>query len=279
MQSIIIDEEFKSLLPALDIKTFELLEENLLRNGCLDSLVLWGDILIDGHNRYEICVKHDIPFDTINKEFGSREEVLIWIITTQVARRNLNPRLLSYYRGLHYRTDKKVITNDSGKNQYGELDGHNAHQPKALSTAGKLSQYYKINEKTVRLDAKASEAIDAIGEVSPEAKRMILAEEVKIDKKALQALASASKEELAEVAAQIEDCTFENRKPDAQTAAESGNANPVSSGPWPLRVALNNMTEDFYSSLRRLTKNGDPAELKMALRSCIDMLEVLYKQI
>ena len=52
-----------------------MLEENILQNGCRDSLVLWGDILVDGHNRYEICTKHNIPFSTIEKQFDSHEEV------------------------------------------------------------------------------------------------------------------------------------------------------------------------------------------------------------
>ena len=55
MQEIIIDEEFKSLLPALDPRTYLELEENLLQNGCRDAIVLWNGILIDGHNRYAIA--------------------------------------------------------------------------------------------------------------------------------------------------------------------------------------------------------------------------------
>ena len=108
MQKIIIDEEFKALLPALDEDTYAMLEENLMQNGCRDSIVLWGDILIDGHNRHEICSKHNIPFNTINRDFGSREEALIWIISTQVARRNLTQIQLSHFRGLHYIVDKKM---------------------------------------------------------------------------------------------------------------------------------------------------------------------------
>ena len=108
MQKIIIDEEFKALLPALDKDTYALLEENLLQNGCRDSIVLWGNVLIDGHNRYEICNKHKITFNTINKDFESREEALIWIISTQVSRRNLSPIQLSHFRGLHYMADKTI---------------------------------------------------------------------------------------------------------------------------------------------------------------------------
>ncbi|MDR2571688.1 MAG: hypothetical protein LBD23_15535 [Oscillospiraceae bacterium] len=90
MQNIIIDEEFESLLPKLDETTFETLENNLLEYGARDALVLWNDILIDGYNRYKICTKHNIPFNTVDMEFNSREEVLMWISNNQIARRNLN---------------------------------------------------------------------------------------------------------------------------------------------------------------------------------------------
>ncbi|MCL2158258.1 MAG: hypothetical protein FWH48_02500, partial [Oscillospiraceae bacterium] len=111
MPKITIDEQFKALLPALDSQTYAQLEASLLENGCMHPLVLWNGILIDGHNRYEICTKHEIPFKTVEKEFESREEALIWIITTQVGRRNLTQIQLSYYRGLHYNTDKQGASN------------------------------------------------------------------------------------------------------------------------------------------------------------------------
>ena len=47
MQEIIIDEEFRFLLPVLDEETFRLLEENILEHGCRVPLVLWNNILID----------------------------------------------------------------------------------------------------------------------------------------------------------------------------------------------------------------------------------------
>ena len=71
---IIIDEEFKALLPALSKETYTMLEENLIQNGCRDSIALWGNTLIDGHNRYEICSKHKIPFNTINRDFASSRD-------------------------------------------------------------------------------------------------------------------------------------------------------------------------------------------------------------
>lgn len=85
-----IDEEFKSLIPPLSADEYAGLEKSLLDEGCRDALVLWGDVLIDGHNRYEICTKYHIPFETVKKDFASRDEVLLWMIDTQFSRRNLD---------------------------------------------------------------------------------------------------------------------------------------------------------------------------------------------
>ena len=51
---------------------------------------MWGNTLIDGHNRYSICQKHGIPFETMQKDFASRDDVLLWMIDTQFSRRNLD---------------------------------------------------------------------------------------------------------------------------------------------------------------------------------------------
>ena len=52
-----INEEFKNVMPPLTEEEYRGLEKSLLEEGCRDPLVVWGDILIDGHNRYEICLK------------------------------------------------------------------------------------------------------------------------------------------------------------------------------------------------------------------------------
>ena len=84
-----IDPEFKSLIPPLTPDERAGLEASILTEGCRDALIVWGDILIDGHNRYEICTKHNIPYKTQQIEFASRAEARIWIRKNQLARRNL----------------------------------------------------------------------------------------------------------------------------------------------------------------------------------------------
>ena len=171
---IIIDTEFKHLLPELDPEALAMLEESLLECGCLNSLVLWDGILIDGHNRYKIIKKRNLPFRIINMEFDSRDDVTIWIIFTQVARRNLSSLQLIHFRGLHYNTKKNIIKNQDGLNQYTEVCGQNDHKPPVRRTAQILAEQYNVSPKTIQRDSQLLDAIMAIGEVSLEAKRKIL---------------------------------------------------------------------------------------------------------
>ena len=84
-----IKKEYKTLIPPLSPEEYQYLEENILKDGVREPLVVWGDLLIDGHNRYEICQKHGITYKTVNKDFESDEEAERWIILNQFGRRNL----------------------------------------------------------------------------------------------------------------------------------------------------------------------------------------------
>ncbi|MDQ7956582.1 MAG: plasmid replication/partition related protein, partial [Pseudomonadota bacterium] len=70
---------------------YEALERSLLAEGCRDALVLWGNVLVDGHNRYGICRKHELPFQTVqNTRFRSMEDVHLWMIDQHLGRRSLS---------------------------------------------------------------------------------------------------------------------------------------------------------------------------------------------
>ena len=278
MKEIIIDKEFQSLLPALTKETYGTLEADLLENGCRDAIVLWNDILIDGHNRYEICTKHDIPYNTISKEFAAREEVLIWIISTQVGRRNLTPMQLSHYRGILYRADKKLVSNTNGKNQYSEVDIQNEYQPKT-STVKRLAEQYNVALSTIQRDVKLADAIDAIGEISTEAKQRILTGEANISKKELEALSSKPTTEINEVAEKIESGEFEKRKPASAPKEQKKAVDSIFAGIKPLNTAIDRISNKVSSILPKVTETGDRSEIRTAIRACMERLEDLYKQI
>ena len=85
-----IDKEFEELIPPLTDDEYSRLELSIIQDGCRDPLVVWGDILVDGHNRYKICEELSIPYETVNKDFKDRDEAKLWMMHNQLARRNLN---------------------------------------------------------------------------------------------------------------------------------------------------------------------------------------------
>lgn len=96
LQRIEIDPEFKTLITEPRPEETAQLEESLIHEGCRDPLVLWGNILLDGHHRHEICLRNSLPFKTVQAAVKDREEAQLWIIKNQLGKRNLS----DYDRGV-----------------------------------------------------------------------------------------------------------------------------------------------------------------------------------
>jgi hypothetical protein len=87
---MIINETFKNLIPVLSADEYAQLEQNILQDGIREPLVVWGETLIDGHNRYQIAEKHNVPYRTIQKQFDTESDAHEWIIRNQFGRRNIS---------------------------------------------------------------------------------------------------------------------------------------------------------------------------------------------
>ncbi|WP_372393571.1 plasmid replication/partition related protein [Xanthomonas sp. NCPPB 3582] len=89
--NIVVKEELKAYIDPLTPDEHEALERSLLAEGCRDALVLWGEVLVDGHNRYGICQKHGLPFQTVqNPRFTSMQDVHLWMIEQHLGRRSVS---------------------------------------------------------------------------------------------------------------------------------------------------------------------------------------------
>jgi hypothetical protein len=104
--TIIINEELRAYIDPLTEDEHAALERSLLAEGCRDALVLWGDILVDGHNRYGICQKHGIPFNTVqNQSFQSMDDVHLWMIDNHLGRRSVS----DFQRGVLALRKKEIV--------------------------------------------------------------------------------------------------------------------------------------------------------------------------
>lgn len=87
--TIRIDPEFRDLIPPLRPDERAQLEANIATEGVRDPLVVWHGTLLDGHNRYEIASRLGVPYQTVEREFESRDDAVLWIVLNQFGRRNL----------------------------------------------------------------------------------------------------------------------------------------------------------------------------------------------
>jgi hypothetical protein len=187
-QNLTVLPELKALIPPLRDEEREALEQNLLANGCRDSLLVWEKdteyILIDGHNRYEFCQRHGLNFNIKLLDFGNMEAVRDYMIDNQLSRRNLTPEQASYLRGLKYEREKQE------KGRYDRAAHKGQNDPYASRpTSERLAEELNVSEKTIKRDARYAAGLEVIGRVNPEFKKAILGGSVKVSKSDVQAAA------------------------------------------------------------------------------------------
>lgn len=80
---------FADLIPPLSIEERGELENSIMDEGCRDAICAWNGVIVDGHNRYEICKRRGRAFRVKEMNFASDAEAVAWIIRNQFGRRNL----------------------------------------------------------------------------------------------------------------------------------------------------------------------------------------------
>jgi hypothetical protein len=189
---ITIDPEFKALIPPLAADELRQLEENILRDGCRDPLVVWNGILIDGHNRHEICTRHGLPFETKEMVFDDRSHAEEWIIRNQFGRRNL-PAYERTKLALRLEATIAARASDKQKEEGKSLGGTLCQKSDkgSIDTKKELAKIAGVSHDTIakvkKIEAKATPQVKAklaSGEISiNQAHKDIVKEEKRETKK------------------------------------------------------------------------------------------------
>lgn len=83
--------ELAELLPPLSGEQLAALEKDILQNGCYAPIIVNEDlVVVDGHNRQQICTRHDLPYKMAVFAFDDLLEAKQWALDTQKGRRNLD---------------------------------------------------------------------------------------------------------------------------------------------------------------------------------------------
>ncbi|MYN19464.1 hypothetical protein GTP81_22225 [Rugamonas sp. FT107W] len=101
-----INDVLRGYIEPLTEAEYAALERSILVEGCRDALVLWEDVLVDGHNRYQICQQHGIPFKvTENTSFRNLDDVKLWMIDNNLGRRSIS----DFQRGVLALRKKEIV--------------------------------------------------------------------------------------------------------------------------------------------------------------------------
>jgi len=178
---LIIDSEFKNLIPPMKPEEFKGLKESIMNNGydILYPVVIWNSIIIDGHNRYSICKEFNIEFSVSEKEFDNRFEVINWIINNQLNRRSMTNEQRNYLIGKRYQEEKK----EENRPKKGNSAPLITMRPTDSKIEEKLAEKYKVSPGTVRKAEKYANAIDEVANNASINPYKILGREIKATRK------------------------------------------------------------------------------------------------
>lgn len=205
-----IDEEFRHLIRPLRHREFLQLEQNIINDGCRDPIVVWHDTIVDGHNRYEICMRHSIPFDTKDMEFECREAAVAWICANQLGRRNITEETRKFLIGMQYENEKLVtrIRNKIGRNQHtldiSTMDEEDADKACRHWTAQRIAEDNNVSAATVQKYAIFTRALEEIGKKEPKLVPKILSGQYKIAHKHVLEMAELNPQDLRRINRKID---------------------------------------------------------------------------
>ncbi len=235
--NIVVNEELKAYIDPLTPQEHEALERSILAEGCRDALVLWGDLLIDGHNRYGICTKHGLPFNTVQAtRFQTMEDVHLWMIDQHLGRRSVS----DFQRGVLALRKKEIVQARQARaaaaapaeGDAPAAEAAPAATPaaaggeeslasrEAIARAARISSNQVVMIEKIRSQA-APEVVEAVksGVISINAAAAVatLPQEEQV------AAATAGKDELRQAAKRVREA---KRKPAATAAADESAATP-----------------------------------------------------
>jgi hypothetical protein len=186
-----IDKEFLSLIPPMLPSDYDRLEEDIFDNGCKEAIITWGNIIIDGFERYEICMKWGISFLIAKREFNNRHEAISWVCKRQLSDIDLLEETRRFLIGKYYEAEKELYMlrlSESGNSNH----VHSCH----YKIAARIGKEYNMSTSTVYKYGIYTRAIEDIAGKEADLASKILSGKLKISHNNIIELSRLPKENL-----------------------------------------------------------------------------------
>lgn len=202
IDKIVIDDEFKNFLPAVEDATF-LRGKIEIEGWSTEPITVWmpHGILLDGHRRYDIWKERGDAGPPVRElTFASREAAFYWVVNNQRARRNLTPEQERYLLGRKY-TAEKGVQGGTGANQHTKkeqrCENHIIAPGVPNKTAKRLAKEEGVGHSKVIVSEHYADAVDDLDARGVVSKSDILSGAVKLPASKVIAAAKAATDEEA----------------------------------------------------------------------------------
>ena len=186
MYELKINPELRDFIPPLSGEEKKSLEESLLKYGYKGApIYTWHDYIVDGHNRYNLCMKHNIEFPVEELDLGDEAtiiDVMEWMINTQLGRRNLPPQqriavVKKFEKKIQEQAQKKyeATVGRPAKSNNRSPNGEQLNMSEKFHTDKELAKLANVGTGTI---ARFNRVMSSDDE---ELKKKLLANEVKIN--------------------------------------------------------------------------------------------------
>lgn len=171
-----IDPEFRRLSVPLSPEEENRLENSLLREGCREPIVVWHGCILDGHKRYEICNYEEMEYETVEMDFATKDEALLWVCKKHLATVKPNSTVFRYLLGKRYVFEREMYKKNPEKihiNYVKKVD-------RVGAVCGTLAEETNMNPGTVQKYGILALQLDQIAEKDMALFDAILAEKISI---------------------------------------------------------------------------------------------------
>ena len=180
-----IDPELCAYLGGVSKFTAAELERQLIESGGpREPIYVWKGhgVILDGHRRYKVCCKHNLPYRTVEIDLPDKEAVRDWIDRHQFCRRNVPPAM--------------------------EVK----HIARLVAQNGSIKHTAEAVGKSTRQVIRDVQYANDLEQVVPDVRERLESGEMSLAKKALHSLATLTPEQQRDVVSQVDKGEFRTLK-------------------------------------------------------------------
>lgn len=189
------NKEFEFLIQPRSENYINELTKNIIDNGCTMPIEIWADFIVDGHLRYEICRKWEIPFHIKKLSFCNKNEALSYLCSLQLKRDDLTREYQRYLLGRQFRADREIASSKYRK-EHPEYRDVPQKYVKKHDIAARIGITHHLCSITIIKYDIYAHALDAIHSVEPEVALKILHGKLHVSHENIIELARLPKEDI-----------------------------------------------------------------------------------